>query len=321
MTMKNKINILVVPAGSGMAVMAIKALRQDNDFIISSADSEYLAPGLYLSHKGHIIPRFDHPDFFESIKDIVTKDHIDIVIPALDTILLAFSQRKKNFEKVGARIQISPPETIKITRDKWETYKRLKYHIPLPRSFIRKEDVDIQYPVFIKPRDGSGSKNAYMISNDKELDFFYGYIPNPIIQEFLGGLEYNVECMADNNGNLLLCMPRERREARAAMCTKSLIVHHSELEKMAERIAKELTFNGPFFFQAIEDSNGIARLSEINARVAGAMCPGSFKNGNMHTIAARLCLGENIETPEIRYGIYHTRYWDEIYLDESELIR
>ena len=319
--MRDQINALVVPAGSGMAVMAIKALKQDSSFVVSSADSEYLAPGLYLSHNSFLVPPFNHETFFKRIKEIVISNNIDVIIPALDTILLPFSERADEFESIGVRVQISSPETLRITRDKWETYQRLKDTVPFPRSFIKKEDVDINYPLFIKPRDGSGSKNTYLVSSDHELDFFFQYVPKPIIQEYLIGLEYNIECLADRQGKLILCMPRERREARAAMCTKSLIVHHRQLEEMARRIADNLTFNGPFFFQAIEDGQGQPKLTEINARVAGAMCPGSFAKGNMHTVAARICIGENVDPPEIRYGIYHTRYWDEIYLEEQELVR
>lgn len=95
------------------------------------------------------------------------------------------------------------------------------------------------------------------------------------------------------------------------------IIKNEELEKMAEKITPELKFCGPFFFQAKEDRNGIPKLTEINARIAGTMCLSSFSGLNIHSLAVRLCMGEKIEIPKVKYGLYITRYWEEIYLTEG----
>lgn len=97
------------------------------------------------------------------------------------------------------------------------------------------------------------------------------------------------------------------------------IIKNEELEKMANNIAKKLKFCGPFFFQAKEDRDGIPKLTEINARIAGTMCLSSFSGPNIHSLAVRLCMGEQIEIPKVKYGLYITRYWDEIYLTEGSI--
>jgi len=313
------INVLIVPAGSGMAVAAIKALRQDKRMRIISTDVNKLAPGLYLSDKGYIIPPFKSETFYPALKKIIEREKIKVIIPALDTILLEFSTRKKEFEDVGTKVLVSKPRTIEITRDKWKTYNEFKKIIPLPKSFIRKEDIDIDYPLNIKPRSGSGSQHVYKVNSKEELEFFCDRVENPIIQEYLRGKEYSVDCLADMNGKLILCIPRERIETKAGISVKGKITKDKRLEDMAKKIPSKLQFSGPFFFQAKEDKNGVPKLTEINARIAGTMCLSSLSRPNIHSLGVRLCVGENVEISKIKYGLYVTRYWEEIYLTEETI--
>jgi len=310
----SNINVLVVPAGSGMAVAAIKALKQDKTIKIISADVNKLAPGLFLSHKGYIIPPFDNRMFYSKLGKIIERENIDVIIPALDTILQEFSKRKKEFENMGTKVLVSEPKTIEITRDKWKTYNELEKVIPVPKSFIKIEDINIDYPLFIKPRSGSGSQWAYKVNSKKELDFFYDWIENPIIQEYLEGKEYTIDCLADMDGNLLLSIPRERIETKSGISIKGQIIRNEELKKMAKKVAQKLKFCGLFFFQAKEDKEGVPKLTEINARIAGTMCLSSFSGANIHSLAVRSCMGEKIEIPTVKNGLYITRYWEEIYL-------
>jgi carbamoyl-phosphate synthase large subunit len=312
--MRNSYNVLIVPAGSGMAVAAIQMLRRRRGVKIVAADANNLASGLYLSHKGYLVPSFDSPSFYSALKKIIRKENINVLIPALDTVLLNFSQRKEEFNKLGVEVLVSNPQTIKITRDKWKTYNKLKGIVPLPKSFIKKEDIDIGFPLIIKPRSGSGSKDVYKLESKSELDFFYKKISKPIIQEYLCGKEYTVDCLADKNGNLLLCIPRERIETKAGISVKGKIVKNRKLEDMAKKVSECIKFFGPFFFQAKEDKNGIPKLTEINPRISGTMSLSSSSGPNIYNLAIKICMGEKVKIPKIKYGLYITRYWKDIYL-------
>ena len=134
------INVLVLPAGTGMAITAIKSLKKDPKIRIFSADCDELAPGLYLSSKHFIVPRFDHASFYPALKNIIAQEHIDVIIPAHDGLLISISK----VHDLGTKILISPAETVEIARDKWATYILLKDVIPCPLSFITKE-FDIPY--------------------------------------------------------------------------------------------------------------------------------------------------------------------------------
>ncbi|MCD6574539.1 ATP-grasp domain-containing protein [Candidatus Aerophobetes bacterium] len=317
-----KYKVLIVPAGSGMAVAAIKSLKKDKKIKIISADRDRLAPGLYLSHQGYLVPPFSDDLFFPTLKEICRKEKINVILPALDTILYDFSIKKEEFEKIGVRVLVSSPETISITRDKWKTYLKLREVVSLPLSFLKKEDIDIGFPLIIKPRDGSGSRDVYKVSNKEELDFFYRRVSNPIIQEYLEGREYTVDCFADRKGSLLFHISRERMETRAGISVKGKIVKSEALECIALKVSESIKFCGPFFFQAKEDKNGVPKLTEVNPRISGTMSFSSSTGPNFHSLAVRMLAGEKINVSfkqEKDEELYVTRYFEDIYVRGEDI--
>lgn len=319
-----KYRVLIIPAGSGMAVAAIRSLSRDKKIKVICADSDRLAPGFYLSSGGYIVPPFNDTCFFEVLKNICRKEKIDVIIPALDNILYDFSLKKEEFEKEGVKVLVSSPSTIEITRDKWKTYLKLRGVVPLPLSFISKENIKCDFPLIIKPRNGSGSKDVYKVFSEEELGFFYKKVKNPVIQEYLEGREYTVDCLADKEGNLMFCVARERIQTKAGISVKGRIVGEQVFEEMAQKIVGNIRFFGPFFFQAKEDKDKIPRLTEINPRISGAMSFSSAAGLNIYSIAVRMCMGEKIRVgfPLKRCsGLYLTRYLEDIYIPENKMKR
>jgi len=317
--MPKKINVLILPAGSGIAIAAINSLKEDKDIKVISADCDKLAAGLYLSYRGYIIPHFGDKKILFAIEKIIKREKIDIIIPALDTILIKFSKLKSLFEKKRVKVLISPPETVIITRDKWLTYQHLKEKVPFPKSFIEKEKLNINFPLFIKPREGSGSKESYKINSKEELEFFFKKIDKPIIQEYLEGKEYTVDCLADKEGKLLLTVCRQRTEIKSGISTKARIVKNLKIDNIAQKISQELRFFGPFFFQVKEDSYKQPKVIEINARMAGTMSFSALAGINIHVLAVRMAMGENIRiNKKIHYGLYLTRYLKDISIEDKK---
>lgn len=318
--LNKKIKILVVPAGSRIAVGIIKFLSQEKNIEVLSADVDKLAPGLYFSKKGYLIAPFsEEKKFWGDLKNIILKEKIEIVIPALDPLLIKFAKSQKFFDNLGVRTLMSSPQTIFLTRDKWETYRALQAAVPLPKSFISKEKIDIGFPLFIKPRDGSGSINAFKVNSEEELNFYWQRIKNPIVQEYLEGREYTVDCLADMDGRLILCIPRIRLDTKAGVSIKGKVVKSKEIVAMAEKITKKIKFRGPFFFQ-VKEKGGILKIVELNPRFGGGMPLSATAGPNIYLLALKLFLGEKIrKIPPIKYGLYFTRFEEEIYLDEKKI--
>ena len=317
--MKKKIKILIVPAGSRMSIPVIKFLKKDKWIKVVSADINKLAAGLYLSDKAYLISPFSREKkFFSDLKKIILKEKIDILIPGLDPLLVKFSKNQSYFQKLRVKVIISPLKTILITRDKWKTYQALKDVIPMPKSFLRKNDVDISFPLFIKPRGGSGSIDVFKTRNKAELEFYFSKIISPIIQDYLEGKEYTVYCLVNMEGRLLFSIVRERLETKAGVSVIGRVVKHKKIEDIALKISKKLKFQGPFFFQ-VKEKKGIPYVTEINARFGGGMPLSCAAGPNIYLLSVKLFMGKRLTIPKIKRNIYFTRFDNEIYLNPTSI--
>lgn len=167
-----KKNILVFPCGSEIGLEVNRALAKNIHFEMFGASS---SPdhGRFV-YKNYIegIPFVDSDDFISSINDVCEKYSIDFIVPAHDSVVLKLAQ---NAENLKAKVITSPLETCEIARSKKKTYDILKDTVHCPKVY-NIYDKEINYPVFIKPDVGQGSKGAKKVEIYEQLKFEYEYV-------------------------------------------------------------------------------------------------------------------------------------------------
>ena len=309
------INIAFLPGGAGNAINAIKIYSTFDNVRTYALDSDENSAGLKLANCGLLVPKFDDERFLEELIKIIKNNNINILLPNLDESESFLSDNYFELSKLTGII-ISPPETIKITRDKWLTWSYLNNFIPMLRSYINIKDIARDYPLIIKPRVSSGSKNVFKLEDDADLEYYFNKLENPIVQEYLDGKEYTVDCFSVD-GNLIFAVPRLRIRAKDGIVTIARIEYNKTLENIAHIIASRLKFNGPFFFQAKESVTSNLKVTEIGARMSGGMILSYYAGADIYTSILKLYKNEIITKPIIDYGLMMTRYWEEYYYHEA----
>ncbi len=285
-------------------------------------DIEETAPALNFVDKYYLVPRVTNDNFIEKVLEICKKEKISLIIPTIDTELLLYSQNKERFKKeAGTEIMVSEEKSIKIMRDKILTMKFLKENgLDVPKT-LTKEDIEkenYEFPLFIKPLDGSSSFNNFKIKNKKELEFFKDYVPNPMIQEFAEGQEYCVDVFSDFSSNVITVVPKKRVAFREGEITKGEIVKDRELINVGKKIVEILKPIGEINFDCIKTKDKIVIL-EVNGRFAGGS-PMSFEAGaNSPENLYKIFLGEKLEYNE-KYcnGMWGLRFDDCIFKNKME---
>ena len=161
-------------------------------------------------------------DYIPQLLRICEADHLDLLIPTIDTDLLVLSQNAAKLDEIGTKVLISKSDKIAICRDKnytadffescglkapWTVNDYQLYHGP--------------YPCFIKPKDGSSSINAYKVENESELKVYAEQVGDYIVQPFIEGTEYTVDIFCDYEGNPVFITPRIRVAVRAGEVLKT----------------------------------------------------------------------------------------------------
>jgi predicted ATP-grasp superfamily ATP-dependent carboligase len=263
----NRKNILVFPCGSEVALEVFRSIENSIHFnLIGGSSTDDHGKFIFENYIGDI-PFITDKDFVKSIKKIVEENNIDAIYPATDLVL---NELKKNEKELGCKIVSSSFETTSICLSKSETYKKLKgiVHVPIVYSNV---NIIEKYPVFLKPDIGYGSRGVLKAENENEVINHLNKNPNSIILEYLPGKEFTVDCFTNFSGELLFVGQRERKRITNGISVNtSSIPLDEKVKNIAHNINQTIKFNGAWFFQIKENSNGELVLLEIASRLAGS---------------------------------------------------
>ena len=324
---KRDTNILILSAGRRVELVNCFKAARDRLGIegeIIAADASPLAPALYFADDKEIVPYISQNDsYVNSIIKICNKYGVDLVVPTIDTELLLLAKRREQIEgETKAKLLISSLDVITVCRDKTNTQRWLEDHDFLVPRRISDEDIDSGraiYPLFIKPLDGSSSINAYRVESKDELDTYRRLIGKDryIVQDFMEGTEYTVDCFLDMDGNIITIVPRIRIATRSGEIAKGRIVRDEGIIKDVERLLTCLHPIGHITIQCMRTDRGIEYI-EINPRFGGgapmSIAAGADSCENLY----RLLKGEKlIRNESFRDNITFLRFDASIMLNED----
>lgn len=259
--MKKK--ILVFPCGSEIGLEIYRSLSYEKNLILYGGSSMKCDPGkMYYENYDNNFPYITDDKFYDYLNDFINKNNIDIFYPAMDLVIKNVAE---NLDKINCKVIIGDPHTINICMSKKKTYEILKTEVKVPKILQLEEIKD--FPVFVKPDFGYGSRGAFKVNNYNELKGID--INKYLILEYLPGDEYTVECFTNNHGELIFVKGRKRSRIINGISASTYFVDNKEFEKIALKINKKLNFNGAWFFQLKEDINKKLTLLEVAPRIAG----------------------------------------------------
>jgi carbamoyl-phosphate synthase large subunit len=222
----------------------------------------------------HIVPALDDPKQIDALLEIVRKHKIDMVIPLIDIELMQMSRAWERFDRLGCRLVISSENVIHTCQDKLLTYRMLKSAgIDTPKTWsceaaLRRKRH--RFPYFMKPREGSAGMGNYKVHNLDELRVLSRRVPNPIVQEFVEGVEHTLDVYTGYDGIPRCVVPRRRLEVRTGEVSKGVIVKDRGIMAAGRQVALALgDCRGVVTVQCIVTPDRQIRVIEINPRFGG----------------------------------------------------
>lgn len=319
---KNPYNVLILSVGRRVELVQCfknAAKKLNICSVIVGADCQDTAPALYFVDKAVILPRISSPDYIDRIIEVCNQHEIRLVVPTIDTDLLILASNKKKIErKSSATVLISNEKVIEICRDKWNTQNFMeKEGFKVPHMYDN-EDIDnleLPFPLFIKPRDGSSSINTFKVNSREEFKACRCLINNPMVQEFIDGEEFTVDSFLDFESSIITVVPRLRLATRSGEISKGKILKDQEIIADVKRLLLVLKPIGHITVQCMKTKRGIVYI-EINPRFGGG-APMSIASGadscqNLY----KLLMGEKLQYNEnYRENLLFLRFDSSICLD------
>ena len=324
---KNKINVLFTSAGRRVELLrsfkdAHKKLGLEGSIIVTDIDP--LAPALQVADRSYLVPRSNSGNFIQKLTEIVKNEHVDLMFPLIDPDISILAANRNVLESKGACVVVISKEAAKMTADKWLTYQFFRrLDIPAPTSWLASEarELNLDYPVFIKPRFGSAGETTFKVCNEKELSFFMDYVPNPIVQEYLSGPEITNDVICEFDGNILAVVSRKRIEVRWGEVAKGITIYDSSIIDNCVRVAKKLKAIGPITVQCIF-KDGVPHFTEINARFGGGLPLGIAAGVDSPRWLLAKAAGIEVKIPPLgsyKVGLMLTRFDDSFFLSEEDI--
>lgn len=222
--------------------------------------------------------------YWTVVEEIIEKEKIDFAFIIPETEVIVWSERQAKGDLPCASL-VPDIRLASFCFDKLKVAKELMDLELTPKtvSFSGRENPKIDFPFWIRVKQGAGALGALRIENPKDLETWmtlHGNRTDFMISEFLPGRNYACK-MLYVNGQLLQSASAERIDyllAAAApsgisgMCARGRLLNRPDLvanskvalERVAESVGVEL--HGMFTVDFKESTLGKPLITEINIR-------------------------------------------------------
>jgi carbamoyl-phosphate synthase large subunit len=268
------VRVLVTGAGGPAAVSVMKSLSADSSVSLLAADMDPWAAGLYLvpPEARTLIPAGLAPGFVDAVLSRCIEMGVNVLIPTVDAELRPLGRARADFSLSGIELLLAPDPALDVTLDKLALAKCCAGKVRVPRT-ERFDQADLDswtYPVVLKPRTGSGSRDISVVESSgafPSVERSAGFL----VQEYLPGEEYSVDVLADATGHVVASVPRVRERVDSGVSVAGRTMHDAELERLGATVA---TATGVTYIANVQfrrDAAGRPALLEVNPRVPGTL--------------------------------------------------
>ena len=259
--------IIISGLGGSLFPYLHHKLKSNYELFYVDLDSELSK--IYKDYNFFPAPPVIDVSYISFIENLIHKLKIDIYIPLIDEEIKKAHQIKKLFPNL---LLIAPSlQFSQMCLNKEKLMKKLSdLNISAIKTILGNElNNDEDYPVFVKPKYGRGSRGIRIINSLKE---FKAYLllerykaDEVIVQEYIKGTEYTVGVLT-NNKNQILSISSKRVISKKGITIHAVTEDNDLIENVVLKINENLKPCGPYNVQLFIDHDDNIYIFEINPR-------------------------------------------------------
>jgi carbamoyl-phosphate synthase large subunit len=228
-------------------------------------------PGQLFFDACEIVERADHKEYFNSIRKIIHKHNIDLIIPMSEAEISQFLKNGycKFFDSIP--LLMANENSIRIGLDKVDTVSFLRENnLDFPWTEIVENNAPPEIPCILKMRSGQGSKNLIIVSDPRLIPYYIETRPNDLWQELLlpDNEEYTCGLYRTKTGDIRNIIIK--RKMQGGFTKSGLVVQNSDISDYIKKIAISLDLKGSINVQLRLTKRGPIAF-EINPRFSSTV--------------------------------------------------
>jgi carbamoyl-phosphate synthase large subunit len=319
--------VMITAAGTVTAQSLIKALREDGRVgFIAAGDMNRLCATRAFVDEFVVLPAAGDPEFASRVLEAVARLKIDLLVPLIvESEFLPLDDARGDFESIGCRLVLPPRAIVIRAGDKLEFAQYLaEIGVPGPATRAYSPGITVErFPVYLKPRRGSGSVGTARVESAQTLREVAGARSDLIVQEAVDGREFTVDCFAAEPGRVVAAVPRERIAIKAGVSVKGRTYRHPAIEGIVRDVVEKIGLRGPANVQGMLRDDGSFSIIEMNPRFSGTLALTTAAGINFASLLIDTIEGRPIPDLLGRHaeGVTMMRYWSEVFEDSNGAIR
>jgi carbamoyl-phosphate synthase large subunit len=295
---------------------------------IISIESYPISPSLGLAHlidEAYLIPAASEgpSKVLNSLKEIVNKTKIDVLIPNDDEEVQLFSEIQDEIRTLGIELLIPSPEKVfAVSKEGLYPFgKEQGYLIPFTKVFNRWSEFEndgfsLNYPFLLKGL----LCDSYLVHSKEEAKVYFDRIikiwdPPVIAQEFISGEEYSVVALANRHSEVIGAVAIKKFGINEKGTTwAGATVMEPQLLELATKVIDDLRWIGPLEIETIkEEESGSFYIIEINPRFPAWTYLATKAGQNLPLALINIARGKRIEKfPPYKSGLMFMRTSSEV---------
>lgn len=294
-------NILFTCAGRRTYLLRYFREQLGGDGLIVATDMQLSAPALSAADIKIQVPAVYAPDYLDKTLEICKAHNINALFCLNDLELPILSENLQRFKEAGVNVIVSSPEVIDICFDKYKTAQYIEsLGLKSPKTYVNYADAkealmsgQLEFPLVLKPRWGSGSIGIEFVNDMTEFEETYAMLLKKVkksilatasqgdeyilIQEKINGQEFGMDVMNDLSGKNRGVSVKKKLAMRAGETDKAQTVDNATIREIGRILGNNLKHIGNLDVDVFE-RDGEYYVLELNPRFGGGF-PFSYEAG------------------------------------------
>lgn len=246
-----------------------RPLLEPGDRIIGTGNTPW-TPGFAACDDAYLLPDIGAPNYVEAVLDLCRTQRMTALLSFNDVDVHTLAQHREQFTALGVKLLIPRADAADIAFDKHRTFTFLRDSgVLTPRTALTIAAAEpFGFPVVVKPRRGSGSRDTFIVRTPEQLAVLFAYAPDMIIQEYIKGWEFDIELCGDLDGEPIGFSAWIKHQSRQGETECAKTFHDPAIRDLGLELGRLLRVAGPMDMDLIRRGDEIFVL-EFNPRFGG----------------------------------------------------